>query len=134
MSSYATVLYSKLLNKPSLQFYSRPTSWELKETLEGAQEDVDSYLEVAKLICSSVNVFDPTDEEIGEEEVYEEMYDDLALSLGEPSEFYEELPSDEQADEIISHKMGISLSATTVTKVKSNLQINSKVSTHKQSV
>jgi hypothetical protein len=54
--------------------FFRPTSWELKDILEGEQEEVDSYLDAAKFICGAEEMFDPVEQE-AEEERFEEQYD-----------------------------------------------------------
>jgi hypothetical protein len=106
----------------------RPTSWELKDILEGEQKDADSYLDAAKIICGAENVFDPIEEE-AEEELYEEQLTEsdvyTSISMDESSEFevyeepqytYIEVSSEKQLPPV-----------STIPTPQSNLQFSSKV-------
>ena len=107
--------------------YFRPTSWELKEKLEGEQEDVDSYLDAAKFICGAedVTVYDPVEEE-AEEEAFEEQLTEsdiyTSVSMDESSEIYEE----PQYNDAISSEKDLPLLSTTPMP-KSSIQFSSKV-------
>ena len=104
--------------------FFRPTSWELKETLEREQEDVDSYLDAAKFICGAEDAFDPTEEEVEEEAFEEQMiHDYMSKSMDDPSEVYEEA---QWSDTDVSFEKEATTSSTKL-KPKSNLPFSSKV-------
>ena len=104
----------------------RPTSWELKEILEGEQEDVDSYLDAAKFICGTEDVFDPIEEEV-EEEAYEQLTESdfyTSISMDESSELYEDLQCN---DAVSSEKHQLLPVPSAMPTLKSNMQFTSKV-------
>lgn len=99
----------------------------MKETLEGEQEDVDSYLDAAKFICSAEDAFDPIKE--AEEEVFEEQmtYDYMSKLMDEPSEVYEEPRWNDAVS--FEKEVPVLTTSSTIPKPKSNLPLNSKVTT-----
>ena len=106
-----------------VDIYFRPTSWELKEILEGEQEDVDSYLDAAKFICSVEDVFDPIEDEEEEEASEEKLTCDYQSVSMETSSEYDE----PQWNDKISYENVRSHLPPTIPKPKFNVPISSKV-------